>query len=160
MSPSSPSSNGVCWHSRDPVIDSRPLLYSVTFPSILSAPRSSGGPGPANGEFSGRIAEPPNDTAGRAIDSSPSALIAPFGADRLSNSWIATLPRVISANFARDKSSLQLRVLRLGLLQDGDVGIGVGTSLGQANALQQINVTWIGVERLERVFYLYVLQVC
>ena len=47
--------------------------------------------------------------------------------------------------------SLQLRVLRLGLLQDGDVGIGVfpvseEPLLRQAHPAQQVGVAWVGVD--------------
>jgi hypothetical protein len=48
---------------------------------------------------------------------------------------------------------LQLRVLRLGFPQDGDVGVGVfpesdEASLQQAHAFEQINVAWVEAERI------------
>ena len=55
------------------------------------------------------------------------------------------------------RASLQLRVLRLGFLQDGDVGVGVfpegeESLLRQAHAFQQIDVARIGVKGLKIIF--------
>ena len=52
-----------------------------------------------------------------------------------------------------EPDSLQLRVLCFGLLQDGDVGVGVFPEgeeplLRQAHAFEQVNVARIGAERI------------
>ena len=53
-----------------------------------------------------------------------------------------------------DKRGLQLRVLRLGLLQDGNVRIGFFLAceetflLRQTHALQQVGVAWVGTQKV------------
>jgi hypothetical protein len=54
------------------------------------------------------------------------------------------------------KPLLQFRALRLALLQDGDVGIGVfpgGSSVWQANAAQQIGIAGVGAHPVPEHIY-------
>src|SRR5438874_8644138 len=67
------------------------------------------------------------------------------------------------ATFSTENGLLQLRVLLLGLLQDGDVGVGVfpeskKRSPRHAHAFEQVEVAWIGVKRFKILFGLYVLH--
>ena len=52
--------------------------------------------------------------------------------------------------FRQEDSLLQLRVLRLGLVQDGDVGVGVfpevKTSLRQPHPAQQVGEARVGAD--------------